>query len=119
VFNGAVNNSAVYRLCFIFQSLYGPRKSNPQGLCSNTSFDATFEYPAGVIYVLKGELNTKYCKIRISHSSAAKVLSGLECVAVLVGDFDWRWFKGNVVFFQQLLSLGGAEQTVTFICHVK
>jgi len=59
--NGAVRNTAVCRLCLIFQSLYGPRTSHPPALCPNSSFDAIFECPAGVIYVLKGELNTIYC----------------------------------------------------------
>jgi hypothetical protein len=88
----AVLNTAVCKLCFIFQSLYGPRKSHPPALCSNSSFDAIFEYPAGIIYVLKGKLNTVYCKIRISPSSAAEVSSRLGCEGVLVGDFSSKWF---------------------------
>jgi len=63
--------------------LYGPRKSHPPALCPNSSFDAIFEYPAGVIYVLKGELNTVCCKILISHSSVAEDSSSLGCEAVL------------------------------------
>jgi hypothetical protein len=62
--------------------LYGPRKSHPPALCPNSSFDAIFEYPAGVIYVLKGELNRIYCKILISHSGVAEDSSSLGCGAV-------------------------------------
>jgi len=80
--NGAVLNTAVCRLCFTFQSLYGARKSHPPTLSPNASFDAIFECPAGVIYVLKGELNTIYCKILISHSGVAEDSSSLGCEAV-------------------------------------
>ncbi|XP_023709357.1 macrophage metalloelastase isoform X2 [Cryptotermes secundus] len=41
------------------QALYGPRRPRPANLCSDSSFDAIFEYPAGVIYVLKGEYHWK------------------------------------------------------------
>jgi matrix metalloproteinase-14 (membrane-inserted) len=37
------------------QALYGPRTHFPPDLCSNSTFDAIFQYPAGVIYILKGE----------------------------------------------------------------
>lgn len=36
------------------QLLYGPRRHHPPDLCLNSSFDAIFENPDGIIYVLKG-----------------------------------------------------------------
>jgi hypothetical protein len=42
----------------MLQALYGRRKGpRPPDLCSESSFDAIFEYPAGVIYVLKGKIS--------------------------------------------------------------
>jgi hypothetical protein len=38
----------------LLQALYGPRGTKLPDLCSDSSFDAIFEYPAGVIYILKG-----------------------------------------------------------------
>lgn len=37
------------------QALYGRRTHHPPDLCSDPTFDAIFQYPAGVIYILKGE----------------------------------------------------------------
>ncbi|PNF31898.1 hypothetical protein B7P43_G07939 [Cryptotermes secundus] len=37
------------------QALYGRRTRPPPDLCSDPTFDAIFQYPAGVIYILKGE----------------------------------------------------------------
>ncbi|GFG31508.1 hypothetical protein Cfor_11665 [Coptotermes formosanus] len=34
--------------------LYGPRRHHPPDLCLNSSFDAIFENPDGIIYVLQG-----------------------------------------------------------------
>jgi hypothetical protein len=65
----------------MLQSLYGPRRSYQPALCPNSSFDAIFEYPAGVIYVLKGELNTiDFTKLGY-HSSIAEDLILLRCDA--------------------------------------
>jgi hypothetical protein len=41
-----------------FQTLYGRRTRLPPDLCSDSTFDAIFQYPAGVIYVLKGKGDT-------------------------------------------------------------
>ena len=40
---------------FLFQDLYGRRSHHPPDLCLNSSFDAIFENPDGIIYVLKGK----------------------------------------------------------------
>lgn len=40
---------------FLFQHLYGRRTHHPPDLCLNSSFDAIFENPDGIIYVLKGK----------------------------------------------------------------
>jgi hypothetical protein len=45
-----------FSVCLVLQASYGPRRTKPPNLCSNSSFDALFEYPAGVIYVLKGKI---------------------------------------------------------------
>ncbi|XP_069689650.1 uncharacterized protein [Periplaneta americana] len=37
------------------QSLYGVKRNQTPDLCSNSSFDAIFEYPPGIIYVLKDD----------------------------------------------------------------
>jgi hypothetical protein len=43
-------------LCF--QALYGEDMHFPPDPCSDSTFDAIFQYPAGVMYVLKGEGDT-------------------------------------------------------------
>jgi hypothetical protein len=40
---------------FLFQLLYGRKIHHPPDLCANSSFDAIFENPDGIIYVLKGK----------------------------------------------------------------
>jgi len=40
----------------VLQALYGYRTVRVPDLCSSSSFDAMFEYPDGIIYVLKGEI---------------------------------------------------------------
>jgi hypothetical protein len=52
---------AIWFLWPMLQALYGSRGNQPPDLCSNSSFDAIFEYPAGVIYVLKGEVRWIQC----------------------------------------------------------
>lgn len=39
----------------LFQDLYGQRIHFPPDICSDSTFDAIFQYPAGVTYVLKGK----------------------------------------------------------------
>jgi hypothetical protein len=44
-----------YKIILPFQALYGQRTHHPPDLCSDPTFDAIFQYPAGVIYILKGK----------------------------------------------------------------
>ena len=48
---------------FLFQDLYGRRSHHPPDLCLNSSFDAIFENPDGIIYVLKGKKGYIYIYI--------------------------------------------------------
>jgi hypothetical protein len=74
--------------------LYGPRKSHPPALCPNPSFDATFEYPAGVIYVLKGELST-----RVQYIAKSEFLTAVLLKIQVVWDLKlsvWVFLVPNV-----------------------
>jgi hypothetical protein len=53
--------------------LYGKRKDQPPDLCSESSFDAIFEDPDGIIYVLKGK-GIKIYGTQINNSKGVTLL---------------------------------------------
>ncbi|KDR14088.1 matrix metalloproteinase-14-like [Zootermopsis nevadensis] len=66
------------------QDLYGQRIHFPPDICSDSTFDAIFQYPAGVTYVLKGEY---YWKL-----AADGPLSGYPKLI----SHHWRELPGNI-----------------------